>query len=356
MSDIKPNSNLLYIFLLILSNGGKKTFDKLAEIINKSGDTIKKYLLPIEKSIEFKRKIARIVFKNKRKLNLILDATLIKKINSKKIEGTNLYYCCKARRRVMGYKVQIMSLADKDFIIPIGLAFSNPSHQINITGSRMSDIDMAKALIDNAMRDFKDKDITIICDGAYAVITFIAHCIEKGYNFEVRMHKNRKVTYKGKISRLDEIEDLKLKKNKQSKTIRNVLWHNMRLDVTALKRVNKNGDVRIVYYISPSCLNASTRSSEHVKIANIRWKCETTHRSAKQSFGLSDCLARDFKSQQEHLGCSLLAYSMCQLVRKMYKFKTPEDALRLLKQKSCNYLTKFFLRILPSHLILDVLC
>ena len=68
----KKNTFLIYSIALILSNF-KRSFESLGKVINRSGDTIKRYLLPTKASLLITHKISQYMFKGCKTLILAID-------------------------------------------------------------------------------------------------------------------------------------------------------------------------------------------------------------------------------------------------------------------------------------------
>ena len=340
------NISLIYFILLILSNLRKKSFESLGEIIGKSGDTIRRLLPTIEDSSLLLIKIANKIFENNDELILPIDTTLIKKEYSKLIEGTEYWYDCRLKKGILSYKLQIASLTNGKFIIPIKAEFvSSKKYAVSINKDN-TETNVAKRLIDYVIENFKNKKITITGDGAYASIELINHCLSKNVNLVARMPKNRKVLYKGKYSKIEDIKELKITSNRPTRTIRKVLWHGFELDITARIRINKKGKEQVIYILSISKFSSKIRPSSIYNFFNYRWKEETVHRSAKQTFGIDTCFSINKNVQISHIYASLVSYSLCQLHRKIKRLTNPEEARDLLKHKKLSFLIKYFIQIL----------
>ena len=166
----------------------------------------------------------------------------------------------------------------------------------------------------------------VVLDGLYAIAKFMQSLINKGISFEMRMHSNRVVTYKGKRCQLKKLPTLALKKGRKTRSAY-ACWQNMKLHFTSVKRQNKSGDFTIVYQVS----NTKMLSKDHVKIYSYRWNIEKFFRTAKQHLGLNDCQSRKLQKQNGHIFNVFFAYAIAQYERVRKKLKNVETAIKSIK-------------------------
>ena len=156
------------------------------------------------------------------------------------------------------------------------------------------------------------------------------------------MHSNRVVQYKGKKAKL---KDLLLKagirpRGRQMARTISVVWHQMKLELTIVRRIDKNDDESFVFQIA----TYKTKPNEHLKNYKKRWPVEKFFRTTKQYLGLQECFSRVFETQRDHVASVFLAYSLAQLDMKKYKLKTPEDAIRRAKTRNVTFTINKFVR------------
>jgi len=116
------NTVLTYPILMLMSIG-KKSFENLGRVINKSGDTAGRLLQPAEISLNRAQSISQSIFREKRKLYCIIDDTLIKKIFSRYMQGAGMFFDTKARTQIMAYRLVVGMISDGNFAIPIECAY-----------------------------------------------------------------------------------------------------------------------------------------------------------------------------------------------------------------------------------------
>jgi len=97
---------------------------------------------------------------------------------------------------------------------------------------------------------------------------------------------------------------IKPKVLQKSRTI-HVVWHDIKLYLTAQKRIDKKGKETIVYQVS----TYSAKPSQHVKMYKNRWPIEKEFRTTKQHLGLQECQSTKMKTQLHHAAAVFLAYA-----------------------------------------------
>jgi len=158
------------------------------------------------------------------------------------------------------------------------------------------------------------------------------------------MHSNRVVKYKRKsvkVRDLLKIKGIEPKGRQRARTI-SVTWHEIDLELTIVRRVDKNGKESIVFQIA----TYKALPREHVLHYKRRWSVEMINRTTKQELGLQECYSRKLEKQHDHVAAALLAYALAQVEMKTYRLDKPEEAIRRCKTKNVDSLTARFSRIL----------
>lgn len=328
---LNKSTILTYPFLVLLSIG-KKSFENMGRFIQTSGRTIASLLLSAEKSFCVAHQICQSIFSGKKKLFLIIDETLIKKIYATNMRGTGMFYDTKIGRCINAFRLVTAMLSDGKYAIPIGCSYLFAKELLDLCTEKFPSKDeIAKSFIKTAIKLFPNVTIVLLADGLYATVDLLRWCIENKVPAEMRMHSNRVVTYKGIKKKLRDLANqrgIKLTGKQTARTI-SVEWHGLSLEVTIVKRVDKNDKESIVF--QTSTYKAEPR--EHVKAYDIRWDTEKCYRTDKQSLGLGECFSKNLTVQHNHAAAALLAYAFVQLERKRQRLKTPEDAIRAFKEK-----------------------
>ena len=112
------------------------------------------------------------------------------------------------------------------------------------------------------------------------------------------------------------IDDTLIKGRQIARTI-SVLWHDMELEVTIVRHIDKHGDETIVFQV------ATYKALPHEHAANYkkRWAIEKMIRTSKQHLGLQDCYSKLLQTQHNHVASVLLSYALTQLDMRKYRFK-----------------------------------
>jgi hypothetical protein len=328
-------SQKCYPEMLCLSNS-KKNFEQLGSMLSVSGKTIANKL-PSIKSLKMALGDAcQHFFAKSKELFLILDLTNILKPFAQKIQGSEVCYISSSKTFANAYKLSVSVLTDGYTTIPLSgeFVFSN-NIQDTFTREPKTHIDIAKEAIQDALKKFPNKIIKVVLDGAYATQNLFRYCLSNCVFLEVRMHANRVVEYNGKLISLKKLLEsgtLKISKKKKFRTIK-VHWKGLLIYITAIKRIDKHGNETHVF--TASTYQAEPR--QHAKNYRTRWLIEQFFRTAKQSLGLNDCQSTSLDKQYKHVLSVLLAYAKAQLYKLKQKLKTPEDALRRLREKFNKY-------------------
>ena len=327
--------------LLIIKSIGKKSFENMGRLIRKSGDTVSRLLQASSVSLEMSRKISQSMFQGKKKLFIILDDTLIKKIHSKLLQGSGMFYDCKAGKRIMAFRLIIGMISDGRFAIPIDCAYLFSKELVCQLDTKFKTKDeIAQAIVLAAKKLFPEVKMIVLADGLYATVKFLTWCSKNNIPAEVRMHSNRVVEFKRERISLKKLafeKGFRPKGRQMARTI-SARWHNINLEITIVRRINKRGEETIVF--QAATYKALPR--EHVANYKKRWPIEMCIRTSKQHLGLQECFSKKLEVQHNHVASVFLAYALAQQERKKLKLKTPEQALRRLETKNVNFLTQRF--------------
>jgi hypothetical protein len=109
---------ITYPILILLATIGKKSFENLGRLVNKSGDTIYRLLHPAEISFSQSQSIAQTMFKGKKTLYVGIDDTLVKKVHSKMMQKAGMFFDTKIGRQIMAFRLAIAVITDGNFAIP----------------------------------------------------------------------------------------------------------------------------------------------------------------------------------------------------------------------------------------------
>ena len=206
--------------------------------------------------------------------------------------------------------------------------------------------EIAKKIVGTAIKMFPDAKLIVVVDGLYTTIEFVSWCKRKNIRLEARMHSNRVIQYKGKrikVRDLLHIKGLQPKGRQMARTI-SVIWHEIELELTIVRRFDKNGKESIVF--QAATYKALPR--EHVANYAKRWAVEMINRTTKQELGLQECYSRKLETQKKHVAAVLLSYALAQLEMKWCRIDKPEQAVRRCKTKNVCFLERHFARLLNN--------
>lgn len=334
------NISIEYSLMLIMSIG-KKSFTQLSKVIKKSRDTVRRMLQSDEKNLTLLMVIARQFFRNSKTIYLTIDDTLLRKIYSMFMEGSCEFFDTKMGRKIKAYKLLIAGLTDGKYFIPIHSAFLY-SKEVAANALELKE-ELLHNIILNVIKLFPDKTIIVTMDGAFATKKFLQWAHDNNIKVELRMHSNRTVLYQEKKQKISEISDLRPKGRHMARTIK-AEWNNIPVYITADRRIDKHGEESIVYLVS----TYKAKPSQHVKNYKCRWPIEKLIRTCKQHLGLQDCFSTKLEIQLNHVSSVLLSYAIVQIEMKKFRYHTPEDAIRGLRDVNFDILKQ---RILASDQI-----
>lgn len=340
---------IIYPLLTLLSNIGKKSFENMGRLIQRSGDTVFRLLHPSEISFQQSRSIAKSIFTKKKMLYVGIDDTLIKKIYSTRMQGAGMFYDTKIGRRIMAFRLVIGVITDGKIAIPIDCAYLFAKELLDEISQKFPTKDnIAKSIVETAIKLFPDTKLIVVVDGLYSSVEFVRWCSKKNIFLEARMHSNRVVLYNGKkikIKDLLQIKGVRPKGRQMARTI-SVVWHEVDLELTIVRRFDKRDNESIVFQLA----TYKALPREHVVNYVRRWTVEKLNRTTKQEIGLQECYSRSLETQHNHVAAVLLAYALAQLEMKAHRFNTPEQAIRHCKTKNVTFLKERFDRLLNDKL------
>jgi hypothetical protein len=346
------SSTVLTYPILTLMSTCKRSFDGMGLLIQKSGDTVRRLLHPAPESLLISRNISQSMFKEKKKLFVGIDDTLIKKIYSQFMWGAGMFFDTKIGRCIMAYRLVIGVITDGKFSIPIDCAYLFAKELLDSIGRKFpTKDDIAKSFVESAIKAFPKTKLVVVVDGLYTSVEFVKWCRLKNIALEARMHSNRIVYYKGqrvKVRDLLQMKGLRPVGRQMARTVP-VVWHEIDLELTMVRRFDKHDRESIVFQVAT--YKASPR--EHVENYQRRWSIEMINRTTKQTLGLEECFSRVLKTQHDHVAAVLLAYALAQVKMKLCKFDTPEQAVRSCKKKNVDFLINSFMRLLSNNLQVD---
>lgn len=341
---------ITYPILILLSTIGKKSFKNMGHLIQRGGDTVYRLLHPAEFSFHQSRNIAQSMFVKKKTLYVGIDDTLIKKIYSKMMQGAGMFFDTKIGRQIMAFRLVIAVVTDGRFAIPIDCAYLYSKELLDLIKDNQfrSKDEIAKVAVETAIKLFPDTKLIVVVDGLYSTVEFVKWCRLKNIRLEARMHSNRVVEYRGKnmkVRDLASMDEIAPKGRQMARTI-SIVWHEINLELTIVRRFDKNGKESIVFQMA----TYKALPREHVANYKKRWSVEMINRTTKQELGLQECYSRKLETQHNHVAASLLAYAFAQMEMKACRLDKPEDAIRRCKTKNVNYLTARFSSFLKDKL------
>jgi hypothetical protein len=341
------SSTILKYPVLTIVSMGKRSFENMGNLIKRSGDTVKRLLSPADQSFEVSRAICKEIFAKRKTVYVGIDDTLIRKIYSRFMQGAGFFFDTKIGRCIMAYRLAIGIITDGKFTIPINCAYMFAKEILDSIEEKFPTKDeIAQSFVLTAINLFPDKTLIAVVDGLYTTIAFVRWCKGKKMRLEARMHSNRVVTYKGKrikVKDLLNIKGLRPKGRQMARTIP-VVWHDIDLELTIVRRFDKKGRESIVFQIA----TYKALPRDHKANYDRRWNVEMLNRTTKQEIGLQECFSRSLEIQHRHVASVLLAYSLAQLERKNSKLEKVEHALKRCKTKKVDFLINRFARILKD--------
>ena len=321
--------------ILNLMSIGKKSFENLGRVIHKSGKTISRLLQPAPVSLKYAQYLCQSTFRDRKKLYCVIDDTLIKKIYSQSMQGSGMFFDGVSGKQIMAYRLVACLLSDGKIAIPIECSYLFSKELLNLIPEKFqTKEDIAKCFITVAIELFGKDKIIVVADGLYATVKILQWCSNNRISSEMRMHSNRVVLFNGKRVSLKSLSTQKQigpKGRQMARTI-SIVWHEMSLEVTIVRRIDKHGVESIVFQVA----TYKALPREHVSNYNKRWVVEMMFRTMKQHLGLQDCFSKSLETQHKHVASVFLSYALAQLDMRKYRLKTPEEAARRFKRKNAK--------------------
>lgn len=291
-----------YSTSLLLTNG-RKVCTELAKSMARSHDAVQRDLNSVAKYPEEVEAnlLSNVLQKNRKSLGyLIVDSTLLVKEHSKKIEGVSRQHSGSEEKPGIG----LTAIAWTDLVNtePVALSMWKKGDISKVKTATELVISLAQRINVQA----------ILADGAFATIESIEKYVQASVSFVMRFHSNRVVTVLGfnEKAQVKEHPAFKFKKN-QRRIVRQILWHDIKLCVIALKIKHKAKGWITIFLVTNMSLRKAFQVAELYK---HRWKIETFFRTCKQRFGLGQCQARSLRQQKAHCLSVFLAYSRMQKI------------------------------------------
>jgi hypothetical protein len=330
--------NTITAYPVLLITSIKKNFEALGRTVKKTGKTIARWLKPAHKYYEELFNISLREFANKKELILIFDETLIRKIYSQLIEGSDRFYDTQLFRKITAFKLLVAMLTDGVKAFPLIATFLFSKELI--PNPKETKFEWMQKVILTTQKKYPQTRIIVAADGAFASRTFLQWCVQNNIAIELRMRSNCVVNYKDERIKLKNIKDLQPKGRQMARTIQ-VIWHDIPLFITAQKRIDKKGEISIVFQVS----TFEAKPMRHVEIYQSRWSIEKMFRTVKQNLGLQECMARKKEHQENHVASVFLAYAFLHCEQIQQKFATPEAALRAAERKKGKDLIRYIERL-----------
>lgn len=295
--------------------------------IKKNGDTVSRALPEATQSLAIAKSIAIKTLGKKKNIKVLFDHSILRKMFATCMEGTWKLYDGILGMCVNGYRWFVVMVSCGNVAFPWECKFALPKELASENDETW--LQSVQRIYPDIHENFSESSITLVADGAFATTALIDWCVKNRIKIEMRMHKNRRIIYKGNTIKISEIKTLIPKGRRLGCTIQ-ATWHNLLIFITAQRRINKHGDEMIVYQIA----TYKAKPAVHVQNYKERWPIEKFFRTTKQLLGLQDCASRSFEKQNNHTAAVLLAYSIAQLERIDSKYSCVEDAIKALRSMS----------------------
>lgn len=338
----RTERKITYPIALLLSIPGRKTFEALARELQTSGDSISRLLENYAATMADLIRIVKDLFKHKR-LYLIVDDTLIRKMYSKIIPGTSDNYDSSDGKTYRSLCSVVAVITDGKIAVPVGQEFWTASEFAK--NSYATKWEIAKKLITKIRQEVSI--YMVLADGLYAVSAFLKWLSSQDIRFEMRFHANRVIDGGELKSQIKKNPKFKMSGRRPKRTIK-AKWHDMAFYFTAFRRVANNGYVSVIYQVS----NYKASAREHTQVYGYRWNIEKFFRTAKQKLGLNDCQSRKLDLQKKHILNVFFVYTLLQCERQKHKLKNVETVIKQLKHQD---FAQIKLRIMRSAKIFKVI-
>jgi len=261
---------------------------------------------------------------------LIIDASMLMKKFSKKIEGVTYDRDGVSCRVERGLSFVSTAWTNSKITIPINFDFWFSKKSVPIEQYQKK----AHIAMDLFLR-LKEKLMyhLAILDGGFASIELIKFFEHHKTNYLMRMPKNRKITSElGIFEQIQRHPALKLKRNQRYKTIK-AYYKGINCYITAHKRVNKKGKKEVIYLVS----NIDVPPKKQAELYKIRWSIEKSYRTLKQKLGIGDCQATNLEKQRAHIFATFLAYANLEEQKFFNQKKSPEEVLSRIRDQKLQH-------------------
>jgi hypothetical protein len=136
-------STIIKYPLLTMLSTGKRSFENMGRLIKKSGYTVSRLLRSASISFHCSKDLCLSMFQEKKKLFIIIDDTLIKKIHSQMMQGEGIFYYSKIGKQIIAYSLVIGIISDGKISIPIDCAYLF-SAEVRMHSNRVVEFDNEK--------------------------------------------------------------------------------------------------------------------------------------------------------------------------------------------------------------------
>lgn len=252
---------------------------------------------------------------------LIIDASMLKKQFSRKIEGVTYDRDGVSSRVERGISFVSAAWTNNKTTIPLDLGFWFNKKSSPVGGYRKKN-HISMDLILNLKNKLKFR--LAILDGGFSSIEMIEFFECNKLKYLMRIPKNRKIISKcGIFEQLQRHPALKLKRNQRYRTIE-AHYKGIKCYITAHKRINKKGKRAVIYLVS----NIDFPPKKQAELYKIRWVIEKSYRTLKQKLGIGDCQSVSLEKQRAHILAAFLAYANLEEQKVFKKKNSPEEVLR----------------------------
>lgn len=216
---------------------------------------------------------------------LIIDDTPIEKPHSKTLEGLSWVYSSTMGKLVYGYSTVVLLWTDGRMRIPIG-------QKLWRRGGKTK-IELAMELLSYARNQLKLKPDYVLFDSWYSAKKLLKRIKDYGWYFVTRLKKNR--NFNGQ----------RLTRGCWNRYFRGVGRLTGGLKVFVAKNDGK--------YLASNKLSLNSREME--ALYQIRSSIEEVNKLLKQHCYWKSCQIDNFKAQEHHLWCALIAFTVLELER-----------------------------------------
>ena len=320
--------NFTFYILGLILNRERKNCTKMAKVLNRSHDTLYRFLanhaIYIPLFPAFFIKVANHFAKQKSGY-LIVDDSAVSKIFAKSIERLAWIYNSSIGRPERGLCIVVVAWSNGNVTIPLIFSWWFSKKVIDKENYKTK-IQYACVLLDQIKE--KVKFDYLLADGLYFSKDMADFLNDRSIKFVMRCASNRKITTDDNVS--EQIKNhprLRLKRNQHSKMV-SASYGDQSLYFIVQKRLNKNNEYENVYFVS----NFKLHHSDYIKVYRDRWNIEPIFRTTKSYVGLSNCSALSIDKQTNHIFAVFFTYNFLQFKKNSLKFENPEQALSNLRE------------------------